>query len=112
MPQAHEVCIAINFRADLEKTTTIMGMSILVYTCSAEAPGVNRDFFKLHALGLEYDAIIFYDTDVCLCGIIRTRSAIVDGLLWLISLLVMKAGPETLASTWESMVRSVLQEIL
>ena len=28
--------------------------------------GVDRDFFKLHALGLEYDAIIFYDTDVCL----------------------------------------------
>ncbi|CAE7815953.1 unnamed protein product [Symbiodinium sp. CCMP2456] len=25
---------------------------------------VDRDFFKLHALGLEYDAIIFYDTDV------------------------------------------------
>ena len=28
--------------------------------------GVDRDFFKLHALGLEYDAIVFYDTDVCL----------------------------------------------
>eukprot|EP00439_Symbiodinium_sp_Y106_P033676 s2110_g4.t1 len=25
---------------------------------------VDRDFFKLHALGLEYDAIVFYDTDV------------------------------------------------
>ena len=77
-----------------------MYMIILVYTCSAEAPGVNRDFFKLHALGLEYDAIIFYDTDVCLCSIIRTRSGIVDCLLWLISVLFMKAGPETLASTY------------
>ena len=31
---------------------------------ACDSPGVNRDFFKLHALGLEYDAIIFYDTDV------------------------------------------------
>lgn len=25
---------------------------------------VDRDFFKLHALGLEYEAVIFYDSDV------------------------------------------------
>ena len=30
--------------------------------------GVSQDFFKLHALGLEYDAIIFYDTDMCLAA--------------------------------------------
>ncbi|CAE8684578.1 unnamed protein product, partial [Polarella glacialis] len=29
-----------------------------------EAWCVSRDFFKLHALGLDYDAVVFYDNDV------------------------------------------------